>query len=249
MGARPSLLALDFDGVICDALEECALVSWLGIHPHDRAISGAQQLRLVPQEFVERFRTVRNYARVLDHFVVAHLPEAGSIRSQADFDRLHEALSPSYVRRFTTAANAAREWFRTQEADFWLDLHTLYPGVADLLRRHRGSIVIVTAKDEGSVHAILDRHGLDDTVSAVFGECGRKADVVREVSAERGVDLRDVTFIDDNLPNAVGVAATGALSRWAQWGYQTPEHQALAQELGVSPLSLDGLEALVPVAV
>ncbi|WP_330240318.1 HAD family hydrolase [Streptomyces sp. NBC_00525] len=249
MAGQPSFLALDFDGVICDALEECALVTWLGIHPHDRTLPGPEQLRLLPREFVERFRTVRDYARTLDHFVIAHLPEAATLRGQADFDRLYEALPPSYVRKFTDAANAAREWFRTRESDFWLDLHTLYPGVPELLRRHSGSVVIVTAKDEGSVHAILGRHGLDDTVAAVYGECGRKAEAIREISDRWGVALKDVTFVDDNLTNAVRVARTGAVSRWAQWGYQTPEHRAQAQEWGVSPLHLDGLAGLVPAGV
>lgn len=246
MAGRPALLALDFDGVICDALEECALVTWLGGRPHDRAIPGPEQLRLVPREFIDRFRTVRDYARTLDHFVVAHLPEAAALGGQADFDRLYEALPSSYVQKFTDAANAARQWFRTRETDFWLDLHTLYPGVPELLRRHSGSVAIVTAKDEGSVHAILGRHGLDETVSAVFGECGRKAEAIEEISARWGVALKDVTFVDDNLTNAVRVARTGAVSRWAQWGYQTPEHRAQNAEWGVTPLHLEDLAGLGP---
>lgn len=153
------------------------------------------------------------------------------------------------MRRFTEAATAARDWLRTQEGEFWLDLHTLYPGIPELLRRYSGSVVIVTAKDADSVHAILGRHGLDDTVAEVFGECGRKAEVVQEVSARWGVPLTDVTFVDDNLTNALRVAETGARSRWAQWGYQTPEHRAEAERLALVPLQIADLAQLAPVAV
>jgi phosphoglycolate phosphatase-like HAD superfamily hydrolase len=248
MTTASELLALDFDGVVCDALEECALVTWLGIHPLDPSLSGPDRLGAVPAEFIARFRTVRDYARLLDHFVVAHLPESAGIASQADFDRLFDALSPEYVRQFTDTATRAREWLRTREPEFWLDLHTLYPGIADLLRRYRGSVVVVTAKDADSVRAILARHGLDGTVAEVFGECSRKDETVREVSARWGVPLERVTFVDDNLTNAARVAATGARVRWAQWGYQTPEHRAEAERLALTPLHLADLASLTPVA-
>lgn len=245
-GQHPSVLALDFDGVICDALEECALVTWLGIHPHDTSIAGPAQLAAVPQDFLDRFAKVRDYSRLLDHFVVAHLPEAAAIGSQADFDRLFEALDPAYVRKFTQTATAARDWFRTQESDFWLDLHTLYPGLDALLRRFDGSVVVVTAKDADSVRAILGRHGLGDTVAEIFGETGAKAEAVLDVSARWEVPTERITFIDDNLTNAVRVAATGARSRWAQWGYQTPEHRAEAERLALTPLELDEVGSIRP---
>ncbi|MGW4161491.1 HAD family hydrolase [Streptomyces sp. NPDC004788] len=248
MERDPVILALDFDGVVCDALEECALVTWLGIHPYDPGMPGPDRLKAVPADFTDRFRSVRNYSRLLDHFVVAHHPESAGLTTQAGFDRLFEALDPGYVRRFTETATAARDRLRTTEPEFWLDLHTLYPGVDALLRRFAGSVVVVTAKDADSVRAILARHGLDGTVAEIFGETGAKAEAVQDVCARWGVPVERVTFIDDNLTNAVRVGATGARSRWAQWGYQIPEHRAEAARLGVVPLGLDEIGALVPAA-
>ncbi|GCD48356.1 HAD family hydrolase [Streptomyces paromomycinus] len=242
-GTRTGLLALDFDGVICDALDECALVTWLGERPHDRTVTGPGQLERLPGAFTERFRTVRDYSRLLDHFLVAHLPEADSITSQSDFDQLFSSLPRERVERFTTAASAAREWFRAAEPDFWLGLHTLYPGVPELLR-HAGTVVIVTAKDEPSVRSILRRHGLEQTVAEVFGECRHKAAAIQEACARRGLPLDAVTFVDDNLSNVRKVAAMGVRARWAQWGYQTPEHRAEAARHGIEGLELGGIDAL-----
>lgn len=243
-GTREGLLALDFDGVVCDALEECALVTWLGERPHDRTVPGPGQLELLPGAFTERFRAVRDYARLLDHFLVAHLPEADSITSQADFDRLFGSLPRERVERFTTAASEAREWFRTAEPDFWLGLHTLYPGVPELLR-HTGDVVVVTAKDEPSVRSILRRNGLEQTVAEVFGECRDKAAALQEACARRGVPLDAVTFVDDNLSNVRKVAAVGVRARWAQWGYQTPEHRSEAARYGIERLELGEIEDLL----
>lgn len=245
------VLAVDFDGVVADALQECALVTWLGVRGPgpDTSVPGAEQLRRVPGEFVERFRRIRDYSRLLDHFVVAHLPGAATVHSQAGFDALFRGLEPEYVRAFAEGATAAREWLRTSEPDFWLDLHTLYPGMADLLRRYSGRTVVVTAKDEGSVRAILARHGLEHTVREVFGECGRKAEAVLDVSERWGVPVETITFIDDNLTNVRGVAETGARARWARWGYATPEHRAEAERFAVPALDLTDVPRLAPAAV
>ncbi len=249
MARTGGVLAVDFDGVVADALQECALVTWLGGRGTDTSVPGAEQLKRVPDEFVERFRHIRDYARLLDHFVVAHLPGAGTVDSQAAFDALFAGLEPEYVRTFTTAATAARERLRTGEPDFWLGLHTLYPGMADLLRRHSGRVVVVTAKDEDSVRAILARHGLGHTVREVFGECRDKTAAVLDVSARWGVPVGNITFIDDNLANVRRVAATGARARWALWGYATPEHRAEADRYAVPVLHLSEVRHLAPAAV
>lgn len=240
------LLALDFDGVVCDALEECALVTWLGVHDADPGLRGPELLAAVPRSFVETFAIVRNYSRLLEHFLVAHLPGAVQVTSQRQFDALIATVPPERVQEFQARATQARERLRETELEFWLDLHTLYPGVADLIRRYAGAVVIVTAKDADSVWAVLRRNGLDGTVAEIHGDCSRKAEVVQDVAVRRGVPTSRVTFIDDNLTNALRVASTGARARWAQWGYQTPEHREQAVGSGLEPLHLGELDTLVP---
>ncbi|MDF5756963.1 HAD family hydrolase [Spongiactinospora sp. TRM90649] len=230
------MLVVDFDGVVCDALAECALVTWLGAEGVARWNSGAGVLRRVPASFVRRFRKVRDYSRVLDHFVVAHLPYADWVRGRKDFDRIFRTLPAGYVSDFTRAASAARGRLRTEEPDFWLGLHTLYPGIAPLLLGQAGKTMIVTAKDERSVWDILRRHGLDGTVAEVIGECGQKAIAVRDLCRRHGISPADTTFIDDNLANVRGVAAVGVRAMWAEWGYHTPEDMANADRLGVARL-------------
>ncbi len=231
-------LVVDFDGVIVDALEECALVTWLGVHPPAAGTPVSAYLDALPDGFARRFARVRDYSRTLDHFLVAHRAAAGNISSQADFDRIFAALTPATVRDFVAAATAARQRCRTEEEPFWLDLHTLYPGVDDLLRRHAGAVAVVTAKDAESVRVILRRRGLGDTVVEVIGECARKDEAVRDLCARHRVPPRDVLFIDDSLTNVRRVAGTGVQTRWATWGYHTPEDVAAARAAPTRPLHL-----------
>lgn len=238
------MLILDFDGVICDALTECALVTWLGIHrppPGTRISAHAQAM---PRNFVERFRAIRDYSRGLEHFMTAHRPMAAAVRDQAHFDRMFGIFSAEYVGEFVASASAARARCREEEPEFWLDLHTLYPGVAALLRRHAGRVCIVTAKDEESVRRILRRHGLEDTVLEVVGETTRKAAAVRGLMDRHDAAVADTVFVDDNLTNALQVRTTGAHVWWAWWGYHTPEHEREAARSGLPVLRLDDLDSI-----
>jgi phosphoglycolate phosphatase-like HAD superfamily hydrolase len=238
------VLILDFDGVICDALTECALVTWLGIHPPAPRAPVSGYATAMPRNFVERFRAIRDYSRGLEHFMTAHRPMAAVVRDQAHFDRLFGIFSSEYVAAFVATASAARARCREEEPEFWLDLHTLYPGVAALLRRHAGRVCVVTAKDEESVRRILRRHGLEDTLAEVVGETTRKAPAVQGLIARHGAAVADTVFVDDNLANALQVRTTGARVLWAWWGYHTPEHEREAARSGLPVLRLEELERL-----
>jgi phosphoglycolate phosphatase-like HAD superfamily hydrolase len=239
--AAPALL-LDLDGVIVDALQECALVTWLGAHPPrpDTPVSA----HVAPPGFTEHFARIRGYARTLGHFLVAHRSDPGRIRTRADFDRAYAAIPDDDVAAFVTAATAARARCRTEEPVWWLDRHTLYPGLAGLLHRHAGTVAVITAKDAGSAWAILRRHGLAGTVTEVVGECTGKDRAIAELCRGHGGTSDTITFLDDNLTNVQQVLATGADARWATWGYHTPEDAAVAAAAGIRTIDLAGAAAL-----
>jgi phosphoglycolate phosphatase-like HAD superfamily hydrolase len=242
------MLILDFDGVVCDAFDECLLVAWLGEQPE----AGSSEFGdgdppspdRVPAAFTARFRVVRTFARTLDHFVVAHEPGAESIHTQQGFVAVFDALPQARVARFVDRAGATRAALRRHHRGWWLDLHALYPGIDPLLRARAGDIAIVTAKDRESVVEILARHGLDSCVREVVGDCHDKPAAVRDLCRRHGVDPGGALFVDDNLPNVLGVGATDVPVRWATWGYGTDEHRREARRLRVPALTLDQLDQL-----
>lgn len=272
------MLILDFDGVVCDAFDECLLVAWLGESPGDAPgvepgvepgelsdhgsgespgdrtsgsgpvgdawEGGPPDPDQVPAAFAARFRVVRTFARTLDHFVVAHERGARAIRTQDGFAAAFDALPRARVDRFAHRAGAARAALRRHHTDWWLDLHALYPGIGPLLRARAGDVAIVTAKDRPSVEEILARHGLDACVREVVGDCHDKPAAVRDLCRRHGVGPREALFVDDNLPNVLGVGATDVPVRWATWGYGTDEHRREAHRLRVPALTLDQLGQL-----
>jgi phosphoglycolate phosphatase-like HAD superfamily hydrolase len=221
------VLILDFDGVIADAFTECAVVTYYA--DHDPAAVAAKPIAelaaAMPRSFVERFRLVRTHARLLDDFMVARDSGAESLRTVEDYEALRDRIPAKKLSGLVRGATAVRAALREQQREEWLGMHTLYPGVADLLRRHQGrGTSIVTAKDEPSVWDILAHHRLETTITQVIGECSDKRTAVRQIAEGDGLPASAVTFIDDHITNALAVRDTGAVSLWAWWGYHTPGH-------------------------
>lgn len=238
-------LVVDFDGVVCDALEECALVTWLGVHGVDPDLPVSAYRRAVSPTFSEKFATVRNFSRTLDHFAVAHSGHIGPPRSRIEFDQRFDALSGDFLAAFVRRANMARNRCREEEPRFWLGMHSIYPGISDLLRRHTGRVHVITAKDAASVRSILRANGLGAAVSEIYGEVSAKDEVMLALCAEHKVEVTDTVFIDDNLTNVERVAAVGAQSHWAKWGYHTPEDIRKADGSEVRRLNLSDLPGIM----
>ncbi|MEU1458077.1 HAD family hydrolase [Streptomyces avermitilis] len=221
------MLILDFDGVIADAFTECAVVTYYADHD-PAALTGkpiAELAAAMPAAFVARFRRVRTFARLLDDFMVARDSGAESIRTVEDYEALRDRIPPKKLSSLVRGATAVRTALREQQRDEWLGMHSLYPGIADLLRRHQGrGTSIVTAKDEPSVWDILAHHQLESAVTQVIGECSDKRTAVQQIAEGDGLPTSAVTFIDDHITNALAVRDTGANSLWAWWGYHTPDH-------------------------
>jgi phosphoglycolate phosphatase-like HAD superfamily hydrolase len=241
-----AVLVVDFDGVIADALDECALVTWYAQRPFAAGIPGDLLLAAVPSGFRRRFAAVRNHARLLEHFAVALAPKSAEIRTADDFERFFRRLPADAVRSFGDGATRVRTLLREQQPEFWCRAHKIYPGIPELLSRSPGPVHVVTAKDAASTWALLTYHGLGGSVASVLGDCADKPAAVRRICADAGVPPESATFLDDNLANVRAVAETGARARWALWGWHTPEHERQARDAGVVAVELEDLEALLP---
>ncbi|MFF4160081.1 HAD family hydrolase [Streptomyces sp. NPDC001678] len=240
------MLILDFDGVVCDAFEECAVVTR---HAGDSAAataakSPAELAAGLAPAFLDRFRAVRRHSRLLDHFMVALDPRSERLGDQEEFTALFDDIPADRRERLVAGATALRAELRRRHRAEWLGMHRLYPGIRGLLERHAGRVGIVTAKDETSVREILAHHGLGHTVVSVVGECSDKRTAVLELVAEDGLRPEHATFVDDNLRNALQVRDTGARALWAYWGYHTADDVGKSLRRRVSRIYLPELAGL-----
>jgi phosphoglycolate phosphatase-like HAD superfamily hydrolase len=238
-----SVIALDFDGLICDGLHENMLVTWNSHHGKGIDAFGERGLGEIPAAFAARFLAARGFARHIGHFLVP-LVTADPLRTQPEFDASYAAIGAAEVDDFVRGANDYRARARAARQAQWLGFHELYPGIHDLLVGLASSPYIVTAKDASSVLAILRAKRVDVDRARVFGELRSKLDTLSLIAEREGVDRADLIFVDDSIANVVGARRSGYDAHWATWGYNAPEHFELAGSEGVPIVALADMPEL-----
>lgn len=230
------VLALDFDGVICDSLEEGLLISW---NAHTGAAVRAfvePGLAGVPPEVTERFVGCRPFARHLGHwlvpFTISSVPS-----SHAEFAARFDELPGPTIETFTAAAAGYRAAVRRTYPDEWLSHHVVEPGLDDVL----SSAYIVTARDGESVGRILRAHGIAVDDARIFGSSTDKTDALKTIAVSEAADPAEVTLVDDNIENCLAARAGGYDAWWATWGYGTPADHARAVSEGIRAIAIGAL--------
>ncbi|MDV2997317.1 MAG: hypothetical protein N4J56_007022 [Chroococcidiopsis sp. SAG 2025] len=233
------VIALDFDGLICDGLNECILVTWNGYYGKDLSAFSDRGLASIPVEFVERFKHCRNFVKHLGHFIVPLVDSTTPIVSQDDFQAIYAAIAPEAVERFMKKATEYRHWSRQEKPAEWLRHHSLYPGMKRFLSQTDLSMTyIVTAKDSKSVREILSSAGIKFDESRIFGEQKLKIAALQQITDLEKIPPYCLHFFDDNVLNVVEAQKAGYSSYWATWGYNAPHHFHIAQESSISSISL-----------
>lgn len=248
-----SVLALDFDGVVADALLECAAVTWYAAQLRadeapPRLPAAAQD---IPQEFLKVFRAVRCYSRTMDDFMVANAlfdsSDAGRVLpsdiNRGVFETAKQAIAAGHLAAQAAKAEAIRShWRKTQFAE-WIALHQIQPELYNLIVNSRHTIRILSAKDEASIRDILRHYKVEQKVEYVAGQCHDKKAVLQDwlrddaASSEGGL-----IFVDDSVENVADAAQLPLDAVWAGWGYHGPEDKAFAEARNIVMRNLDVLK-------
>lgn len=249
--AAPGLLALDFDGVICDTVREGARSAWEVIRP----LRGADGQPL-PAQALEAFVRLRPTLELGWEFplllwaILDGIPEASLL---ADFQgRWRQELLGASGRtpvQLAEAFDAARDRTIARSLDEWLADQGLYPGMADRLNaalRDGVRLYVITTKEGRFAHRLLEVGGVSLPATQVWGKERRqpKPELLRVLRRQEGVDLRDIWFVEDRLKTLQAVTAAPDLAPvglfLAGWGYVMPADQAAAAaDPRIVPLSLE----------
>jgi phosphoglycolate phosphatase-like HAD superfamily hydrolase len=257
------VLALDFDGVLCDSSREVfvvavdaygarepqsALLERL-IPLREDAVGGGHTFRSDPLYL--QFRDLLPLGNRAEDFGVAlrAIDDRAPVVDQAAYDVFYREITPGWMTAFHDDFYAARARLRDSDPGGWLALHRPYEGFGDLLRRHNGPTrpAVATAKDRLSVTLLLEALGLDDIFKPSLildKETGvaksRHLAVLRD---RTGAEFREITFVDDKVNHLARVAELGVRPVLAGWGFNTAREHARAHELGFEVAQLETAEA------
>lgn len=240
-----TILALDFDGVVCDGRPEYFETAW-------RAYVAAwprPRISARPDALAERFSTLRPLIEsgwempLMIHALLVGVDES-ALRDRSGWLVAAPGLMKDggvTAEALGRALNRIRDdWFARDAAD-WLSYHRFYPGVVGrLLALLDGPThaVIVTTKAERFVRSLLA--GQDQRLSAVSvigrepGKPVPKPDILRRLADSHGLgpDAAGLWFVEDMLETLETTTRRSDLAAarlfLADWGYNTPADRAHA---------------------
>jgi phosphoglycolate phosphatase-like HAD superfamily hydrolase len=247
LGNVPIVLALDFDGVICDGLKEYFITAWLAYcqiwQPDNQT---------PPEGMAEQFYRLRPVVEtgwempVLLRLIQQGFSEETLWREWAAIAQrtlVQEELKPAPL---AAAVDGVRDHWISTNLSGWLAEHRFYPGVIEQVQKWLSSgvqVFIISTKEGRFIDQLLQQQGVELPQTQIFGkESNRpKHQVLRELLqkfADRGTFLEEepvaVWFVEDRLRTLQAIKQQPDLASvqlfLADWGYNTPTDREIAQQ-------------------
>ncbi len=218
----PAALVLDFDGVICDSIDEGFAASWTAYHRLYLNGTDGQ----APDAARAAFARLRPYVRSGEDFVlIQEMVDRGvHVDSQEAFDEWARRAGPSALGRFKELFYAARTSLLESDKDAWLRMNRIYPHVAaGIAALPRGApLYILSTKRPLFIAEILDARGIVVPRERILHSADEpKLAVVERLRAQGGFE--EAVFVEDQIDAIIGNANPRIKAYLATWGYVQKE--------------------------
>jgi phosphoglycolate phosphatase-like HAD superfamily hydrolase len=238
-----SLFITDFDGVLCDSVQECALITY---NAYNKLLSSSYQRILSLEEIElskrEQFRKLRPYIRGAEDFVPIFVAIENNIRiaNQKDFDTLRAEHEKDLL-KYQEAFYAERDFLLQHEKELWLSLNLFFEGIEDALKQCTSfdQIYILTTKRQADVLEIFQYQGIPFPAEHVAyvkaaGKLGKLLDILQENDAV----IDESAYIEDQVDFLVESKKHNIGSYLVEWGYVSEEQKTLAQQHEIPIITL-----------
>jgi phosphoglycolate phosphatase-like HAD superfamily hydrolase len=218
-----TLLVLDFDGVICDSIDETFLTSWNAYHE----LFLKKEPASVPLAFRRTFAVLRPFIRTGEDFVLIQelLATGRTVRDQAEFDEALRAAGPQRLSQWRELFYAARTKLLANERGSWLAMNRIYPHVAAALTAlPAGSApCILSTKKAEFISEILTAHGISVPRERIHYSDGSVPKLTIVEKLRREGSFASAILVEDQIDALRGNANPAVQGLLAQWGYVKPE--------------------------
>jgi len=218
------LIALDFDGVICDSVDECLITAHNAYHRMSGQADWASSLSDFSEEMIGQFRRLRHLAADASQFwLIYHLLKTGADTPAPALYQAMVAEQRQTLAEFEPRFFQARHELRSADLEAWLAIHSWYPEFQDGWDevRKRCLVYIVTTKDLASIQHFNRYWQLGVPAEQLWTkEKGtNKAAAIAKIAETNDRTPQDIYFVDDHPQHVEAVSETGARCFWAAWGF------------------------------
>jgi phosphoglycolate phosphatase-like HAD superfamily hydrolase len=213
-----SVLILDFDGVICDSIDECFASSWTAYH---RLYKGSPNAEPSPQARAS-FAWMRPFIRTGEDFVIIQdlLWRREDVRDQAGFDEAARQAGPSQRELFRKLFYQARTELLERDRAAWLGLNRIYPHMAEAftLIPPGAPLYILSTKKPRFIAEILAAHGISVTEERIVLSETEPKLLTAEAIRVAG-DFEKAILVEDQIDAIRGNSNPAIQVFLASWGY------------------------------
>ena len=250
MAATPStastVLALDFDGVVCDSEPESSISGWkhgVEVWPevfaddtqYDRVLAGLKLLRPVVETGFENTmlaRVVLENEYTIDEVLKTWNTLMPTLMDKWQLDRAE----------MVTGYGAIRDDWMAKDLNGWLAPNLVYPGVGEAVLECENSthsdVFIVTTKQARFASAIMTEKAnitipedrlFSQTVSGI-----PKTEVLLQLQKDAAPGAK-LIFVEDKMSTLEKVCKRDGLEEWqlilVDWGYNTVDERERAEAI------------------
>ena len=232
---QTDILALDFDGVVIDSIEECLVVSYNALAIHRGRPDRISNLSELDLKIVKEARRIRNFIRHGQDYVFIQLAleQKVTIENQPDFDRFLEAHK-SLNADFREIFYGERARFLEDKPEQWLTLNPFYAGMQEFLENFQPKklLYIITTKLKENVLAIIDAARIDILPEHIHSADSdlTKTEIIQNLLNEKQISPERLHFIDDQVDMLIKAQRIGVNLYLAGWGYNNTRQIQRARE-------------------
>jgi len=230
---EPKILALDFDGVLCNSVYEGMRSAWR-VYLDVWGGSGDSP----PPKIAEAFVRLRPAMEIGWEFPVMLRAITDGVSETTLLQEFQITWRQRIVEKYKLNRKdlAARfdgtrdEWIG-KDLDSWLGCQNLYPGIGgrlNTLLKSGVQMYVITTKEGKYARLILERSGVPFPGERIWGKerARAKADLLQVLHREHGAEYADIWFVEDRLKTLHSVEQQADLDEvslfLATWGYNTP---------------------------
>jgi phosphoglycolate phosphatase-like HAD superfamily hydrolase len=260
-----SILALDFDGVICNGSHEVFVVglqTYVDLVPrsamaghlqHLLAVTPLSSYRFDSDPLLRAFDKLTPLGNRAEDFgaAIMSLDQGIVIDSQEAYDVFLAEQDTEWLSAYHQRFYENRASLSTRDLAEWLRLMSPYESFLELLRRYAPNVTmaIATAKDGRSVRLLLEEFGISDLFPPQLlldKDVGvRKTVHLQQLARLLSAECSEITFVDDKVNHLQRVAPLGVRCVLAAWGYNDEREHRLARRHGFEIATLQSAEEII----